>query len=82
MGEFVFTESGEGYNVEYDGFLDYLGTDETGLLYGYKVTGPDGNDVTGTFTFLPRYGVLRVGIAGGVEWFDVGGYLDFDEVMG
>lgn len=67
MGEFVFTESGEGYNVEYDGFLDYLGTDETGLLYGYKVTGPDGNDVTGTFTLLPRYGVLRVGIAGGVE---------------
>lgn len=82
MGEFILTESGEGYDVEYDGFLDYLGMDETGLLYGYRVTGPDGNDVTGTFTFLPRYGVLRAGIVGGEEWFDAGEYLDFDEVMG
>lgn len=81
MGEFILTESGEGYDVEYDGFLDYLGMDETGLLYGYRVTGPDGNDVTGTFTFLPRYGVLRAGIVGGEEWFDAGEYLDFDEVM-
>lgn len=58
------------------------GMDETGLLYGYTLTGPDGNDLYGTFSLLPRYGTLRTGIVGGENLFETTGYLEFEEVSG
>ena len=82
IGELVFCDTAADYYVEYQGMLDCLGMDETGLLYGYTLTGPDGNDLYGTFSLLPRYGTLRAGIVGGENLFETTGYLEFEEVSG
>ena len=82
IGELVFCDTAADYYVEYQGMLDCLGMDETGLLYGYTLTGPDGNDLYGTFSLLPRYGTLRAGIVGGENLFEKTGYLEFEEVSG
>ena len=65
VGELVFCDTTTDYNVEYQGMLDCLGMDETGLFYGYTLTDPNGNDLYGAFSLLPRYGTLRAGIIGG-----------------
>ena len=70
VGELVFCDITTDYNVEYQGMLDCLGMDETGLLYGYTLNGPDGNDLYGAFSLLPRYGILRAGIVGGENLFE------------
>lgn len=47
-----------------------------------KLVGPDGNDLYGTFSLLPRYDTLRAGIVGGENLFETTGYLEFEEVSG
>lgn len=65
--ELTFTDSvpGAGISVPYTGYLEYLGMNEAGLLYGYTVTGPDGNDLVGTMALLPQDGTMMVTPAGG-----------------
>lgn len=58
----VDLEAGAGISVSYTG---YLGMNETGLLYGYTVTGPDGNDLVGTMALLPQDGTMMAAPAGG-----------------
>lgn len=62
--------------------LDCLGMDEIRSALRYTLTGPDGNDLYGTFSLLPRYGTLRAGIIGGENLFETTGYLEFEEVSG
>ena len=77
--ELTFTDSvpGAGISVPYTGYLEYLGMNETGLLYGYTVTGPDGNDLVGTMALLPRDDTMMVTSAGGDALLDAPDGLRF-----
>lgn len=77
--ELTFTDSvpGAGISVPYTGYLEYLGMNETGLLYGYTVTGPDGNDLVGTMALLPQDGTMMVTPAGGDALLDAPDGMQF-----
>lgn len=68
--ELIFVESGEDYYVEYNGILGYMGMDETGMIYGYTLTGPDGNELVGALSFLPLGESLQMRVVGGEDLLD------------
>ena len=77
MTELEFRESGEGYEVNYSGLLGYVGMDETGMVYGYTLTGPDGNELTGALSLLPQWGRLLVSAVGGEDLLGTEGCVEF-----
>ena len=79
--ELIFVESSEDYYVEYNGILGYMGMDETGMIYGYTLTGPDGNELVGALSFLPLGESLQVRVAGGEDLLDGTDYLEFQKNM-
>ena len=80
--ELIFVESGEDYYVEYNGILGYMGMDETGMIYGYTLTGPDGNELVGALSFLPLGESLHVRVVGGEDLLDGTDYLEFQKNVG
>ena len=80
LAEIRFRDSGNGYSAGYSGILDYMGMDETGMIYGYTLTGPDGNILTGSLSLLPREKTLRAGTAGGDDLLKTDGYLQMNRI--
>ncbi len=79
--ELIFVESGEDYYVEYSGILGYMGMDETGMIYGYTLTGPDGNELVGALSLLPLGESLQVRVVGGEDLLDGTDYLELEKNM-
>lgn len=80
--ELIFVESSEDYYIEYNGILGYMGMDETGMIYGYTLTGPDGNELVGALSLLPLGDSLQVRVAGGEDLLDGTDYLELQKNMG
>lgn len=80
--EMIFCESGQDHYVEYSGIMGYVGMDETGMVYGYTLTGPDGNDIVGALSLLPQGGSLLVGVTSGEDLLETTDCLEFEPSFG
>lgn len=67
----------ERVQVDYAGLMGCLGMDETGLLYGCILFGPDGGEVSGTLSMLPQWDGMLVRPAGGEQLIDAPEGLEF-----
>ena len=69
-------------HVAYTGLLGLVGMDETGLVCGYTLTGPDGNDLVGAVSLLPQSDTLLVQPVGGDALLDASDRLEFLRSVG
>ncbi len=79
MVECTFYENvpDENIHVSYTGLLGLVGMDETGLICGYTLTGPDGNDLVGAVALLPQWDTMMVQPVSGDSLFDAPDGLQF-----
>jgi hypothetical protein len=79
MVECTFYENvpDENIHVSYTGLIGLVGIDENGLVCGYTLTGPDGNDLICAISLLPQEDTMMVQPVGGDTLLDAPDSLQF-----
>ena len=72
----------ENIHVSYTGWLELVSAEKTGLVCGYTLTGPDGNDPVGTMALLPQDDTMLVQPVSGNTLFDADDGLQFVRSVG